>query len=306
MTWFTLALIPPFFWAISNIVDSYISKDKNRNIWESLIIVNLSKIPFLIVFGWVIIWKWISLGWDALLWWMLLWGLYTLAVLIYLIILQKEEASLALPLYEIGPIWSVFLGFVILSEIPTWYTLLWILVIIFWGYILSREWWGSHRIQKGMFKIFWLVLISSLLFNITYILFKHAHGAISLYELFFFQYIFQAWFSVMLWLIANKVQYKKNFSSWTKKVWTLSILWESIGIFGTFLIMFSFMAWPVGVVSALTATQMIWVLLISFMLSQFYPDYFSENWDRDNRYKKILGVLIIFVWILMLWYDNYL
>ncbi len=51
MTWFSLAFIPPFFWAISNIVDSYISKDKNRNIWESLIIVNLSKIPFLVVFG---------------------------------------------------------------------------------------------------------------------------------------------------------------------------------------------------------------------------------------------------------------
>ena len=51
MTWFTLALIPPIFWAISNIVDSYISKNKERNIWESLIIVNFSKIPFLLVFG---------------------------------------------------------------------------------------------------------------------------------------------------------------------------------------------------------------------------------------------------------------
>lgn len=306
MTWFTLALIPPFFWAISNIVDSYISRDKTRNIWESLIIVNLSKIPFLLIFGWVILWQWISLGLDALWWWMLLGGLYTIAVLLYLIVLQREDASLALPLYEIGPIWSMILGFVILSEIPSWYSLVGILIIIFWGYILSKEWWKNHAIQKGMLKIFGLVLISSLLFNITYVLFKHAHGAISLYELFFFQYIFQSFFSVLLWSIANKIQYKKNFVQWGKNIWILSVIWESIGIFGTFLIMFSFIAWPVGVVSALGATQMMWVLFMSFMLSRLYPQYFSEKWDKQNRYKKIISVLIMFIWILFLWYENYL
>jgi drug/metabolite transporter (DMT)-like permease len=305
MNWFTLALIPPFFWAISNIVDSYISKNKERNIWQNFIIVNLSKFPFLLILGWALFWKWISIREDVLLWWMLLWGLYTIAVLIYLIILQKEEASIALPLYEIGPFWSILLGFIILSEIPSWYTLLWIFIIIFWGYILSREWWRKHQIQKSMFTIFWLVLISSLFFNITYILFKYAHWSISLYELFFFQYIFQALFSVILWVIVNKIQYKKNFSLWTKGIWTLSILWESMGIFWTFLIMFSYIDWPVGVVSAITSTQMIWVVFISFILSRFYPHYFSEGWDRDDKRKKIFGVLIIFIWILVLGYDNY-
>lgn len=304
MTWFTLALIPPIFWAISNIVDSYISKDSGRNIWENLIIVNLSKIPFLIVFGCVILWKWVSLGWTALLWWMLLGALYTFAVLIYLIILRKEDASLALPLYEIGPIWTMLLGFIILSEIPTWYSLIWILIIIFWGYVLSREWWNSHRVQQGMIMVFWLVLVSSFLFNITYVLFKYAHGDVSLYELFFFQYIFQALFSVILWVIANKIYYKKNNIQWGKSIWILSVIWESIGIFGTFLIMFSFIGWPVGVVSALGATHMIWVLCMSFILSRLYPQYFSEKWDRETGYKKILGAFIIFLWVLILWFDN--
>ncbi len=306
MTWFTLALIPPFFWAISNIVDSYISRDKGRNIWESLIIVNLSKLPFLLMFGWVMFYKWISFGWNALLWWILLWWLYTIAVLLYLTVLQKEESSLALPLYEIWPIWSTLLGLIILSEIPSWYSIVGILIIIVWGYVLSREWWRSYKIKESMIPIFWLVIVSSLLFNTTYILFKHAHGENSLYELFFFQYIFQVIFSVTTWAMMNQIRYKKNCVKWDKNIWTLSIIWESIGISGTFLIMFSFISWPVGVVSALWATQMIWVLFISFILSRFYPKYFLENWDKETWYRKVLGVFIIFLWILVLWYENYL
>jgi uncharacterized membrane protein len=49
---------------------------------------------------------------------MLLGALYTVAVLLYLIVLQKEEASIVLPLYEIGPIWALILGFLMLNEIP--------------------------------------------------------------------------------------------------------------------------------------------------------------------------------------------
>lgn len=301
MTWFTLALIPPFFWAISNIVDRYISSNKGRNIWESLIIVNAAKIPFLLVFGWALFWRWVELSWNWVFWWMLLGALYTVAVLLYLIVLQKEEASIVLPLYEIGPIWALILGFLMLNEIPWWQTLIWVGVIIAWAYTLSREKASPSGLRKNIVKIFLIILLSSFLFNITYVLFKQAHVITPLSELFFFQYIFQATFSVLLWFTMNQFRYKKWFPTWDKKIWALSISWESVGIFGTFLIMFSYIAWPVWVVSALSATQMIWVLLLSFLISRFYPHHLSEQWDTDNRMSKIIGVLIIFVGVLVLW-----
>lgn len=117
MNWFLIGLIPPALWSITNHLDKYLISRyfKGGGVGALMVfssLIGLVLIPFILIFHpevlHVGVWNAVLIGLNGFF--------YILAVLPYFYALGKDETSIAVPLFQLIPVFSYVLAYFVLGE----------------------------------------------------------------------------------------------------------------------------------------------------------------------------------------------
>lgn len=296
MNWFYIALIPPIFWAISVHIDKYLVTKyfKGGGIGALIIfssLIGLFILPFILVFNPQLFIK------PSLILFIILNGfLYLLATLPYLYALQKDEASVAGPIFQLIPVFSYFLAYFLLNETLTASQIFGGLLIVTGAVVLSL---GLSEYKKIHLKkdVFILMFLSSFLFALNFLFFKYFAIDSSFWITSFWEYVGFVIFGIFLFLFVKS--YRSEFINVIKKnrVAVLSINGanEIINIIGKITFNFASLLAPITLTWVITGFQPFFLLIFGIILTVFFPHISKEKIGRKHLTQKIIAILFMFV-----------
>jgi len=272
MNWFFIALIAPLLYAISNHTDKYlISKYVNNNEVGSLIIFSalfgIFVLPIILIINPLVLE--VSLWQGTIL--VVIGILVVFSILCYLYALKFDEATFVVPFYQTIPIFGFILAYFILGETLTKTQILASLAILSGALILSFD----IQNQKIHFKkrVVLLMITASFFYAISDVLFK-------------FVAIERGFWVSTFWTLIGKVligfvfllfisSYRKQFWLLLKKarskILALNSTNETLAIIADLTSQYAVLLAPVALVLMVNSFQPLFVFIIGFVLTTFFP-----------------------------------
>lgn len=297
--WFLLALIPPFLWSLNNIVDQFISRDYFSDSPTAFLcmggLVNFVIVPPLAFFQPQLL----DIPLEMILFLIGTGAFYMVAVYPYILALQNDDASLAIPMFQLIPFFTLLIGWVLLGELLPPKQLLAGVVIVAGSVGISWNF-QTKSINR---RLLFLMLLASILFAALSVFVRF--GALQV-----------GWLGVLFWMmmgwaisgIAILVFNKKVRDSLVKTskeskglVFAMSLLQESMDIFATAAFSIAMAAAPAAaIVMLVNGIQPFIVIVMSGFLGIFFPRLFDRiGFDRVLA-QKLLCSLVMFIGLYML------
>ncbi len=297
MNYLFYALIAYAFWAISIIFDKILRSKQIKDSTTLVIIFGFANLlPFIFLL------PFINIQFPSLQ--ILLISLFTgflmiIAVIPYLNSLSMEEASRVAPLWHFSPMFVLILAFFFLNEKLTTNSYIGFFLLLFGGLLIST------RKIKSIFKInnvFWLMLISSLMFAVSEIFTKFIYKTQDYWNGIFWIILgFPLGSLVLLLIKKHRVNFKNTISNLKKKS-ILFLLGSSLtGFFGR---VFYFIAIMLGSVSLAAVTggfEGFFVLIYAIILSHHLPKLFKEEVDKKIILHKIIAISLMFIGLIFVY-----
>ncbi len=296
MHWFFIALIAPILWSIVNHIDKYLLSRylKVDGIGALMIFSSLAGILILpvsyFIYPTIFVISLLNIGI------LILAGILSaLAIFFYFRALFEGEASYTVPLFQIIPIFGIFLGYIFLGEILTKLQLISIVFIVLGAMILSFE-----KTKSGLNfrkKIVVSMLISSFLFALYETLFKVVAIEENFWLSLFWQNVGLLFFGLILFIFVKS--YREQFLSLLKnnglRILSLNIYSETSSIVGNILFAYATLLAPIALVMTVNVYQPVFVFIIGTVLSLFLPSLSQENTSRQALIQKFIGIGIILI-----------
>lgn len=297
MNWFLLSLIGPFLWAIGNHIDKILIEKyfKNKSMGSLMIfssLIGLFFAPIILIFRPNVL----NISPFFILVLFLSSIIYLIYIWSYLKALENEEASVAIPFFQLIPVFAFILGYFFLGETITRIQFLAMILIIAGACILSFEIDEENKFRLRKKTVFFMT-ISSLASAIESVIFKY----IILKEDFWVStFWYMLWIGVigllMLWLVKK---YRKDFiyiiKNNSKAIIGLNGFNEILNIIGNTTINFAFLLAPISLVLLAGAYQPVFVLLIGILLTIFIPKIISEKIKLKHIIQKVFVIAIMLV-----------
>lgn len=154
-----LALTSPFFWALSNVIDKYIVSHKTKNAKSYTAIAAMAYVVFGILVG--VFLNWDGIGFNAILFPALSGISLGICVLMYFVVMQKEDATHMIGIIYIYPLVVAFLSAVILHERLSWIGYLGAALAIVGTLMLSARL-KEIKLRASLWMLLLLILFSAL------------------------------------------------------------------------------------------------------------------------------------------------
>jgi drug/metabolite transporter (DMT)-like permease len=297
MNWFLIALIPPAVWSITNHLDKYLLSKyfKGGGVGALMVFSSLVGV-FLLPIIYLLHPEALSVKpINAVL--MALNGfLYVLAVLPYFYALNKDEASIAVPLFQLIPVFSYVLAYFVLGETLRPEQLIGGALIVTGAIGISLELSEGSKI-KFKKDVFWLMMLSSLIFASNFLLFKYFALQEDFWTTSFWEYIGFAIFALLL--ITCVKSYRKEFIAVMKSnkatVLGLNGVNEFLNIFAKLSFNWASLLTPITVTWIVNGFQPFFVFIYGVILTIFLPQISKENITRNRLTQKIAAILIMFL-----------
>jgi transporter family protein len=291
MNWFTIAIIAPMLWAVTNHVDKFIISRYSTN-KNPLSLVLFSSFTF--GFAAFLMFFFAPIGHVSFIqaMFVVLAGMCVIAGYIpYMYALQEDEVSIAAPLFQmIAPLSYIF-GAIFLHEVLSGKQIFASLLIVLGAVLLTLN------VEKLTWKwrIFRLMFFSSLLITFSIVLFKAVGLDSSFWTASFWMYLGGFIMGLILFCIPR---YNKEFKSFLKEggraLFSLNALSESINITANLFSRFATLLAPIALISAINSTQSFFIFLYGWILFLFFPKIQSENFSRKAVMLK-LGAIVIMI-----------
>ncbi len=300
MSWFFIALLAPFLFAVVVHLDKYlISLFKGDStergvgglvLYSSLFGLIISGVLFIILGP-------SSLtipGTDILI--LTLAGLCGItAVILYLYAMEMDEASIVAPLFQTVPIFGLFFEYFILGIIPTTIQIIGSLIIVIAGIVLASELEG-FKIKKIKGSILLLMLSSSMFFALISILFKFVtvEGG-DFWVSSFWEYLAWGVSGLILLMVVKsyRVDFLNSLKHDGKTLFSLNITGELTNSIANSAKNFAALLVPVTLVYSVEALQPIFIFLIGIIITVFAPKISQEDISKTALLQK--GVPILFM-----------
>ncbi len=284
MIWFLL-ILPPFLFALSNILDKHLTiGEGDESSPEMLLVIGgvfntILAAPFFIY----ILFK----GGDIFNLPLILNGiLFTLAVWLYFYALKIGETVSVAPWYQTIPIFGLIGGFVFLNEIPTLLQIVGMFLIMFGGLAITTS--RNFVINK---KIIFLMLLSSLLLALNDVNFAYFGREISLSSALFSDILGKAIWGIPFLLIGY---IRKSFAKAIKDKLSVQSVNEIIFITGDAIFDIAKIYLPVALVQSTANTQPLFILLLSIVLYKIAPSYLQE--EKENLHAlRVIGIFVVVI-----------
>ncbi|HAZ29727.1 TPA: hypothetical protein DCY43_03215 [candidate division WWE3 bacterium] len=295
MTWLLLTLVSPTLNALVNFIDKYMLERvmKGRGIGSLTIISSLMGLPIalliLLVNPQVFT---ISLG-HALL--IMLNGLfYILWVLPYLYALDKDEASIVMPLFQLASVMSFILAYIFLGETLTITQMLGCVLVLAGGVGISLE--KVEGKVKVKTAVLGLVLLSCFFIAVSGVIFKY----IALEETF---WVTSFWETIGIFLStiplfavkSYRTQFAKVIKSNGPKVLLITTGSELLVAAGRLALNLATLLVPISLVYFVdSGFSPFFVLVYGIVLTRLFPRFVKEKIDRVSIAKKLIAICVMF------------
>jgi len=300
MNWFLIALAAPALWAITNHIDKYLINRyfKSGGVGSLIIfsaLIGLFVLPFILIIHPAVF----GIGSTLAILITLNGFLYVLAMLPYLYALEKDEASIVVPLFQTVPVFSYILALIVLKEVLTIYQIMASILIIIGAVGLSLDLDNRYRLKK---KVFSLMIFSSFLVALNGLIFKFVAIREDFWTTSFWEYI---GFSILAFMLLVFVKsYRKQFLAVIKinrvSVISLNTLNEVLNIIGKIVMNFATLLAPLALVWVVNGFQPFFVLLIGIFITLFFSRLGKESLKKQHIIQKVTAIAIMFVGVYLL------
>lgn len=296
MNWFLVSLLPPALWSITNHFDKYLLSKyfKGGGVGALMVfssIIGIFLLPIIALFNPQVL----RFSNDSLL--IAANGfLYILAVLPYFYALQKDDASICVPLFQLIPFFSYILAFFILGETLTPVQILGGIIIVAGAVGISLD---LSNIRAITFKteVFWLMFLSSIIFSLNFIFFKYFAVQSDFWFTSFWEYIGFAVCAAFLMIFVKS--YREEFISVIKNnstvVLSLNGINEVINIAAKASFNFASLLVPVTVVWLVNGLQPFFVFIYGVILTILFPKIAQEDISKKTLVQKLVTIIIMFI-----------
>ncbi len=292
-TWFIFALAAPLLWAIVNHIDRYVitklpAKAGVRGLLTfsavfAIVIVIIARI--MMQDG-----QSISLFVKASL---IVAGVVgTLAVYFYLKALEAAETSIVAPLMQFVPVFAYAMGIVFFKESFTLVQIAGAAIIILGAMVLSVD----FRPRKEQFrkKVVGLMVVSSLFFAASQVLFKLVTIQDSFWMATYWQYIGIFLSGIVLIMIpAFRKDFFMIFRKGNNRFVLPNILIQIFTIGGNMATNYAVILAPIAMVMLVASYQPVFVFAIGILGAIFFPAYVKDSLKKGLLVQKIAAIAFI-------------
>lgn len=296
MNWFLIALIAPALWSISNHIDKYLISRYFKGAAGALIIfsalISVLVVPVIYLFHPAVL---AIAPYQALL--VVICGvLDILAVTFYLYALQKGEASVVVPLFQLIPILAFILAYFFLGEQLTQIQLLGAALVIIGSIVLSLD--LQNRLPKLRGRVVALMLLSSLFIAISALVFKAVAIEVNFWTTSFWNYIGLIITGLIFLIFVPS--YRKEFiqacRTSSKAVIGINILNEIVNVVASLVMRFASLLAPLALVATVSnGFQSVFVFLIGIIITLWWPKLGQENLHWKSLLQKALTIAIMVI-----------
>lgn len=296
MTWFLFTIISPVLNAAVNYIDKYLIEKvvEGRGVGSLIIFSALMGLPvafLILLFGPNVF----DISTKNALLIMFNGTLYVAWVLPYLYALEKDEASVVAPLFQLSSVLALVLGYFVLGEILSTTQLVGCFLILIGALGLTTE--KSSAGFKLKLSPLFLIGISCFFIALSGIIFKYVALEESFWTTSFWENIGIFLSSLVLFLVPS---YRRQFLNVVRtngpKIVALNTANESIVIIGKITLNYATLLAPVSVVYFVAeGFQPFFVLVYGIFLSIFFPKLTNENIQSSVIFRKLLAIVIMFV-----------
>ncbi|HCS78273.1 TPA: hypothetical protein DIV55_00850 [Patescibacteria group bacterium] len=292
MNWIVPALLAPALYAIVNFVDKYIVSKEVKDYRGMPIYATI--VGFIV--GTIF---WIATGFpilsvqDALI--VLLTGVLTLwGAALYFKAISIEDASKLILWFQMTPVFTLILAFILLGERITLTQIL--------GFFLILMAVISISVEKGKYLFYLsqnliLILIVDALWALSGVLIKFTIAANSLSKIL----SYESWgigiggLILYLFIPSIKKAFKKSLKSVRKVALIIMFGNESLFVVGKSVTFFAYSIGPAALVSIVGSTQVFFGILLGIILTIFIPSFIKEDISRQEVAKKTIAAIALFL-----------
>jgi len=290
MSWLVFALIGHTFWTLCILINKIlITKYFNNILVYAAFIGLVSAIPWLIIpfkpitlpdFSWVIFAIFTGM-------------IYLYALIPYLKALAIEEVSRVAPLWRFSPLFTFIFALIFLGEQLNYHELIAFFLLLWGGVFLSVQ-----RV-KDTFKMshaFYLMLLATLLLAVHQTMVKYIYEYIDYYDGFMLIRLGTVCGGLTL-LFSKKLRIEglAIFSQMPALSKGVALIYGISNVTGHVFLNFAISIGPVSLVSASAGFQPIMILLVTWMLSTFYPSILQEDFAGKVLIQKLIAILLIII-----------
>ena len=297
LLWLVILLGAYFLFAASNIFDKVLRAKFVRN---SYALIALDGIINLLIGILLIILKPSILA-SPNLWLVMASGaIGSLAGLMYFMALSRSEVSSVVPVFNSIPIFTLVLAAVFLGEVLTLMQLFAFIFILAGSFIISvKRIRGLLKFDRG----FWLILLSSLLYAIYFIILKYGLESSNFYTVQALVQVgaFAGAMVILLYAVVFGKVRRSELNFKPRAIW-LDGANEAIYFAGRLIYNIALVAVPVAIATAFGGFQALFVLALSILLSLYFSHILEERITRGAIAVKLAALGLMFIGIVLLAY----
>ncbi len=294
MIWLIFAFLPPLLWATSNHIDKYILSRyfKGDGVGAVTIFTGFVSAIFsllVLIFSGenVLNFSLYNAVFIALNGMLLI-----LAFMPYLYAVNEEDATVVVPLYQTIPIFSFVFGYFLLGETITGVQALAGLFIILGAIVVSLDVEKSFKIKM---RPLLLMLLSSLLISIHFLVFKFIALQEDFFKTVFWEYVGATILAVVLlaFVKSYRMQFIRTIRENRGVVLMVNIVNESLNIGAKVLVNFASLYVPLVIINLANGFQPLFVFVIGILLTLFFPSISKESISKKHLVHRVIAVALI-------------
>jgi len=294
MSWFFIALIGPFLYALTNYIDKvllerYFKKSGIGTILLFSSLISVFALPFFFLMDRTVL----DVSFTNILI-LAVRGMLSVGVLwCYLIALKNEETSVVIVFYQLVPVFGAIMGYLLLGEVLTQMQLISMAIIIFGTTIIAFEIDSDNHFKLRKSTVI-PMLAASFFWASGGTIFKAVALEENLWRSLFWGHSMLLLTGIGIFIFMRS--YRENFilalKNNSKNILSLNVFNEFIYILGDVSVAYAYLLAPVGLVLLAESFQPIFVFIIGAILTVFFPKIVVERMELKHVWQKIIAISI--------------
>ena len=291
MSWIFLSILAAFIWSVVSILDKYIiSKLVDRPIVPVIIMGTIGLFSSAAIF--------FILGFEPLSTANILLAIiagifYVLTVFLYFHAAKIEEISKVVPLFYLTPLFILIIAALFLGEIFTPIKYLGIVLLVIGAILVS-----SSKLSFNFGKAFWLMVFASVVLAVNQVITKYLLGFADFWTIFGYMRI-GAFVALIPSIVINIESFKSIYKEKGLKPFGFITASESLTLLALLSITLAAVTGFITLVNALSSVQSFFVLLLTVVISIFYPQILKEEIQRSTVIIKVIAIAIMFTGVIL-------
>ena len=199
-----------------------------------------------------------------------------------------------MPIFQIATIFVLVLSYLFLGEKLSSFEFIGLIFIIVGGFIL-----GAEKIERGIFKprkSFYFMIISSLLYAMTSVIFKFVVTKNDFWLTFGYESLGLGLgaFILLLWR-PHRQRFIKELKTVTIKTWTILWINECFNTCAQFLTAYALLLVYASLVTVIEGLQPFFVLIYGLILSLWFPSIVKEDITKISLTIKVICIILLLI-----------